>query len=318
MSTNEAVQILEKATTPDTIKENMGEGAAKDGAPQPANSQDKVSSKLEVLIRREQAAFARERQAKQREADLEARFKALSDKEAKYNEFETNKKDPKKALGLLGLSYDEITQAHLNDGELPPQVEIKKLREEIEAYKAAQKEEKTHEEQRALESAKRQAEAQESKAIEAFKGEINTYLTDNSARYELINHESEMGLVYDVIDEHYNRTLAQAQKKYQEGEISEDQVVGKVMLIKEAADKVEEHLEQKYHKARELNKIKALWGVVPKDAKQELVKETKKPQQPPRTLTNQLSASQSAPKKGLITDQERIQKAIAYAKGLRP
>lgn len=314
MST-EAVQILEKATTPDTIKD-MGEGVAKEGAPQPAN--EKVSSKLEVLIRREQAALSRERQAKQREADLEARMKAISDKEAKYNEFETIKKDPKKALNLLGLSYDEITQAHLNDGELPPQIEIKKLREEIEAYKAAQKEEKNHEKERALDSAKKQAEAQESKAIEAFKGEINTYLTDNAARYELINHESEMGLVYDVIDEHYNRTLAQAQQKFEEGEISEDQVVGKVMLIKEAADKVEEHLEKKYHKARELNKIKALWGVVPKDAKQEIVKEAKKTQLPPRTLTNQLSATPSVPKKGIITDQERIQKAIAYARGLRP
>lgn len=311
----EAVQILEKAApTPEVPKEIMGDGVAKDGPPQPA----KVSGNLDILIRREQAALARERQAKQREVDLEARLKAIEEKENKYNEFETSKKDPKKALGLLGLSYDEITQAHLNDGELPPQIEIKKLREEIEAYKAAQKEEKNHEKDRALESAKRQAEAQEQKAIDAFRGEIGTYITDNSARYEFINFENEAGLVYEVIDEHYNRTLAQAQKQFEAGEITEDQVVGKVMLIKEAADKVEEHLEQKYNKARELTKTKALWGMVPKEAKKELAKDLKKPTQPPKTLTNQLSATPSAPRKSLITDQERIQKAIAYAKGLRP
>lgn len=305
MST-EAVQILEKAA-PEVPKENMGDGVTKDGPPQPA----KVSGNLDILIRREQAALARERQAKQREAELEARFKAIE-------EFETSKKDPKKALGLLGLSYDEITQAHLNDGELPPQIEIKKLREEIEEFKKAAAKEKDSEKEEALKSQRRQIEIQEQKAVEAFREEIGTYITDNSARYEFINFENEAGLVYEVVDEHYNRTLAQAQKRFEAGEITEDQVVGKVMLIKEAADKVEEHLEQKYNKARELTKTKALWGMVPKEAKHELAKDFKKPTQPPKTLTNQLSATPSALKKGVITDQERIQKAIAYAKGLRP
>lgn len=305
---SEAAQILDKVEAkPEIPQEKMGEGVAKDGSPQPSNGGEKVSSKIELLIRREQQALARERQVKEREAQFDAKMKAFEEREGRLNEFESNKKDPKKALGLLGLSYDEITQAHLNDGELPPQIEIKKLREEIEEYKAAQSKEKDYEKERALDEAKKQAEAQESKAITEFKGNINQYLSDNSARYEYIAFEANQDLVFDVIDEHYNRTL------------DAETGIGKVMSIKDAADKVEEHLEQKYAKAKELNKTKALWGAIPKEAQKQVAKEVKIPT-PPRTLTNQLSATAASPLKSgkLITDQERVQKAIAYAKGLRP
>lgn len=304
----EAQQIVDKITAqPETPKETMGEGEATDGPPQPANANDKVSSKIEVLIRREQQALARERQAKEREAQLEAKMKAIEERESKLNEFEQKKKNPKEALSLLGLSYDEITQAHLNDGELPPQVEIKKLREEIEAFKQAQKQEKDHEKERALAEAKQQAEAQEKKAVQDFKEKISTYVSDNAARYEFIEFENAHDLVYEVIDEHYNRT------------VDPETGIGKVLTEKEAADKVEEFLEQKFFKAKELNKIKALWGTIPKDAQKQVVKEVQKTQAPPRTLTNQLSASPTPPKQQkVLTDQERVQKALAYARGLRP
>lgn len=317
----EAAQILETLETkPEPNTQNLGEGVAKDGPPLPTQD-NKVSGKLEILIKREQQALARERQAKEREASLEAKLKAIEEREGKINEFETKRKNPKEALSLLGLTYDEITQAQLNDGELPPQVEIKKLREEIEAYKTAQAQEKDHEKERALSEAKTQAEAQEKKAIESFRSDINQYLTDNSARYELIQYDNNQDLVFDIIDEHYNRTQAHAQKRFDLGEITEDLVVGKVMSIKEAADKVEEYLEQKYSKAKELSKIKTLWGAIPKETQKLLAKpEINKPQTPPRTLTNQLSANALAPKSQTkaMSDQERVQKAIAYARGLRP
>lgn len=305
---SEAAQILDTVkASPEVPKEPMGADVVKDGSPLPAKADDKVSSKIELLIRREQQALARERQAKERETQLEARFKELESEKAKITEFESVKKDPKKALGILGLTYDEITQAHLNDGELPPQVEIKRLREELEAYKANQSKEKDFEKEKALEFSKKQAEAQEQKAIGEFKGEIGQYLSDNSARYEYISFEDEQDLVFAVIDENYNRTL------------DAETGIGKVMSIKEAADKVEEFLEKKYIKAKELNKTKALWGAIPKETQKQIAKQENVPQKPPpRTLTNQLSASASTPRKAPITDAERIQKALAYARGLRP
>lgn len=317
---SEAAKILDTVETqPQEAAPPVTGGQAGTEATAPTTQpQDKVSNKIEILIKREQQAIARERQAKEREERLEARLKAFEEREAKVTEFESVRKDPKKALGVLGLSYDEITQAHLNDGELPPQVEIKRLREEIEEYKNAQKQEKDHEKEREISAQKTQAEAQEKKAVEDFKSEIAQYVNDNSARYEFITFDNEQETVFEVIDEHYNRTLTQAKQRFDLGEITEDEVKGKIMTTKEAADKVEAWLEKKYHKAKELTKTKALWGNIPKEAQKQIAKETIKT--PPRTLTNQLSATPpSPPKTGkLLTDQERVDRALAYARGLRP
>ncbi len=300
---NEAAQILDKVPTPPP-QENMGEGQTTDGAPQPAKVDDKVSGKFEALIKREQQALARERQAKAIEAQIEARERSIQEREKKIQEFEGAKGNSKKALELLGLNYDELTKSMLQDGEIPPEVHIKKIEEKFDAFRSA----KEQEDKDRAEEAKRQAEAQEVKAINDFKTEINTYLSDNSARYELVGFENQQELVFSVIDENYNRTL------------DPETGIGKVMSIKEAADKVEEYLEQKYNKAKELNKTKALWGAVPKEAIKQAAKPEIKSNTPPRTLTNQLSATatRAQEKPHVITDEERVQKAIAYAKGLRP
>lgn len=311
-SQSEAAQILDQPAPAPAIQKDMG-GAIKDEGTPPAH--EKVSSKLEVLIKREQAALFRERLAKQKEAELEAKMQAFQEKEREIQEFQKAKGNSKEALKHLGLTYDELTRAELADGQIPPEVQIKKIEEKFDAFKS----QKEQEEKARQDEAERQARAQEQKAIDTFKVEINSYLTDNKDRYEFINFEGEQQLVFDVVDEHYNRTLYLAQRDFQAGKISQDQVIGKVMSIKEAADKVEEHLEKKYNKAKELNKTKALWGSVPKAPLQEALKpQTNKPQ-PSKTLTNQLSAKVQTPTVNrMITDEERVQKAIAYARGLRP
>lgn len=316
---SEAAAILDSTPTQETKTETVATEPAVPQATdgQPSKDTDKVSSKIEILIRREAQARAYEQRLKEEQAKFEQRLKEFEEKQNKYNEFESIKKDPKKALSALGLTYDEITQAHLNDGELPPSVQIQKLREEIEQYKLQQKEAETLKEEKAAQEAKAKAQAQEQEVVENFKKEIATYVEDNSSRYEFIKFENELDLVYDVVDEYYTRTLAAAQKQFELGEITEDKVVGRVMSIKEAADKVEAHLEAKYNKAKELSKTKALWGTIPKETQKQVVQEAKKTQ-PPKTLTNQLSATAPVQKPKFRTDQERIQDAIAFARGLRP
>lgn len=310
---NEAVQILENAPPAVT---NPGEGkntdVSTDAAPNPTKVDDKISSRMDILIRREQNAVARERLAKQKEAELESKL-------AKIAEFESAKDSPDKALGLLGLSYDELTRAKLNDGQLTPEVQIKKVEDKFEAYRKTQEAAELKRTEEYKQEQQRQIQAQEAKAIEGFKSEIGTYLKDNSSRYEFIQFENQQELVYDVVDEHYNRTLAAAQKSFDSGDIPIEKVIGKVMSISEAADKVEQWLEQKYHKAGSLNKTKSLWGAMPKGTAQETIaKAGITNRQPPKTLTNELSASQTPPRKSAMTDEERVQKAIAYAKSLRP
>lgn len=300
----EAAQILDTPAAPaPEIKTEQALGAEpKDGpAPTPppqAKAEDRVSSKLDILIKREAQAIARERLAKEKETELQAKL-------AKMQEFESVKTNPKKALELLGLSYDELTQSFLKDGEVPPEVEIRRLKEELEAFKSSTKQERQTDKEQQEQELKRQAEAKEKQAIDGFKGEIKTYLDDNKARYELIGFELQQDLVFEVIDEHYNRT------------IDPETGSGKVMTIAEAADKVEKYLEEKYYKSRDLSKVKALWGSLPKQVQEKVIKQTNE-RQPPRTLTNNLSATPQAPRKGPMTDDERVQRAIAYAKGLRP
>lgn len=297
MSTEAASQIVDQMVTPPTVTEG---GASTDAASLPANTggapkDEKISSRMDTLIRREQAALHAERAAKQAQAEVEEKLK-------KYADFESAKKVPKKALELLGLDYNELTQAMLNEGQITPEIQIKQINEKFEALTKSQEDEKV----RRDEEQKQEAQAKEQRAITDFKSEITTYLGDNSSRYELIAFENQHDLVFEVIDEQYRRT-AQA---------SPDGI-GKVMKISEAADKVELWLEQKYEKSKSVNKVKSLWNIAPKGTLAEAIKPQAKPSQPPRTLTNNLTATPTTPRKTPVSDEERVQRAIAYAKSLR-
>lgn len=293
MST-EASQILDAGAPKEEAVQAPSTEIPNPTAAPTQKADERISPKLEVLIRREQAAVNRERAAKAKEQELEAKLK-------RYEEFESVKSNPKKALEMLGLDYNQLTQSLISDGSIPPEVHIKKLEEKFDSLKSEteQKEQqrKQEEEQRAQQNAER--------AIQNFKGDITTYLSDNKERYELIEFEGQQELVFDVIDEHYNRTL------------DPESGIGKVMSIQEAADKVEEHLEKKYNDSKKLNKVKTLWGAVPAKTMAEVVAKSG-PSQKPKTLTNQMASTNTPNRTRPMTDDERVQKAIEYAKGLRP
>lgn len=274
---SEAGQILDQSA-PAPVE-------TKEVSTQEIKKEEPIASKLSVLMQRESQAINRERMAKAQEERLKERLN-------KIEEFESIKTDPKKALDFLGLSYDQLTQSILKDGEVPPSVEIQRLRDELEQYKAQQKSQKDEE----SELRKKQVVEAESKAIGDFKTEINDYLKNNTARYELIDFEGAHDLVFDVIDEHYNRTV--------EAETG----VGKIMSISEAADKVEEHLEKKYLAAKDKNKVKAFWLNMPKQIQDQIKKQEVR--QPPKTLTNNLGSVISQ-KSQRPNEEKRIEKIVA-------
>jgi hypothetical protein len=286
----EAAQVLDQVTP--QAPAQSGVAPVKVETPAPQAAPPDVSTKLEMLLKREQAAMERERLAEQRERDVEAKL-------SKFADFDSVKASPKKALEMLGLSYDELTQSMLQDGAIPPEAQIRKLDEKFEQFKTEQVK---AEEQRLLDE-KKNAEANEQKIISDFKGQITQYIKDNAQRYELTQFEEQQDLVFAVIDEQYTRTLDPATG------------IGKIMSIQEAADKVELFLEQKETKRKELNKIKTIWGVLPHQAQRNVQSQAPRP----KTLTNSLTATQAAPvKRAPISDEERVQRAIAYARGLRP
>lgn len=270
MSQNEVASQIIDSAAPVIDPNGTMPGASTDAVTPGANQtprDDKISSKLEILIRREAAALHREQSARAKEADIQAKL-------ARIEEFESAKGNSKKALELLGLNYDELTKSVLQDGEMPPEVKIKRVEEKFDRFT----EEQRQKDEKAQQLAKAQAEEREKQAITNFKTEIGQHVKDNAARYELIAFEGQEDLIFDVIDEHYNRTM------------DKESGIGKVMPIAEAADRVEKHLEAKYNNAKSVNKVKTLWGTIPKDMKDQIVKSESKSQSP-RTLTNNLSAA---------------------------
>lgn len=287
--------------------ENVGD-ASKDGTSSAPKADDRVSSKLEMLIRREQQAIARERIAKAQEQES-LRLRSELDKDrARISDFDSIKSNPKLALEKLGLTYDELTKAILQDGQLPPEVELKKLRGDIDGLR----QEKEQDRQNLLEQAKLQAQAQEERAISDFKSEISTYVKDNTARYELINFDEREDEVYELIDAHYTRTQLQDQKRLELEGKDPNQAVGKVMKISEAADKIEEYYEKKELEKKKLSKLQALWGAVPKETLMKaVVAGTEKVKPQTRTLNNNMSATAMKPPSRPKTDDERVSLAIA-------
>lgn len=261
MASEAAAQIAEQMTAP--TQEVTSEVQPTIESPKTTPANDRVSSKFDVLIKREQAAVQKERQAKEQMAQAQAMLD-------KIKEFESAKSDPKKAMELLGLNYDELTKSLLADGTIPPEVEIKRLRDEFGTYREAQEEAKRQQ----AEAAKAQALAQESQAVTNFKTEIKNHVNENPARYELINFDGREEEVYDLIDAHYNRT-------------------GEVMKIDKAADKIEEYYEKREVEKKKLTKLQSLWGAVPQKTLTQVLKQEKSPSQKQTTLTNQMSATPS-------------------------
>lgn len=271
------------------------EGKDTPQAPPAQVKDDRVSSKLEVLIKREREALRLENLAKQKQLELDSDLKRLE-------EFGRIKSDPLKAIEFLGFTPEQFAQIQTNNGQIPVDVEVQKLKQEIEKLRSERAQDKTE-----LQLAEeRRAKEENERIVTSYKSQIGEYLKENESRYEFITFENQQDLVFEVINEHYART-------------SKDGEEGEILSIQQAADKVEQHLEDRYNRAKKLNKVQTLWGAIPKETQKELAKQTIKPQTPPpqtRTLTNQLSATPSTPRKTPITDEERVKKAIAYANQL--
>lgn len=301
-----AADVLDAPSSPTPSTD----GASKLAPP----ADDKISPKLQVLIQREKTALERERAAKAKESELEAKLASFSERESRLSKFENLKQtNPLGALEMLGLSYQELTQIALADGNVTPDIELKRVDAKYEnRFKALEEKERLQ----AEEAKKREAEQNE-RTITKFKSEIASYLKENASRYELIEFEQIHDLVYETIDENYNRTLEAATKAAIEAGEDTSEIRGEVMSIAQAADKIEKHLEEKYDKARNLNKVKTL--LAPRQEKPPVKPPTNPTRHTPQTLTNNLSATQSAvARKTPVTDDERVARAIAYARNLRP
>lgn len=269
----------------------------------PVAEDKKFGAKFAALGRKEKeqraarAAFEAEKAAweKQRTegtAEIERQKQELA---AKYIDPETFKKDP---LGLMqkhGLSFEQLAQRVLNDGR-PGTEEVvsdteRKLQARLDAFekKLAEKEE----------AEKKRTEADKQREFEANMSSFKAQLTDfcnKETDYELIRANDAVGLVYEVIEEHYTNTLDATTGQ------------GQILSNKEAADAVENYLLEEAKKVLNANKVKSLAAQVVAAKAPE-----GKPSSP--TLSNAHSAT-AAPSKSskLLSETESLKEAAKLIK----
>lgn len=227
------------------------------------------------------AALAKkERSLQKQAADIKAR-------EAKVKEWDSLRSqvaaNPVKAMEALGITYDQLTQFLLNGQQPTADLQMKQVRDEVEALKKQQVEEK----RRVQEQAKRQAEQEYQQTIQDFSSEIKDFVVTNKDNYELTNMYQGDAIVYATIEQHFANTK-------------------KIMSIKEAADLVEGYFEEQVRAAQQTKKFQG--DTKPKDEGR--VKAESGVKQPSPTLGNDYTSSAPSllPAK---TENDRIRRAMA-------
>lgn len=191
---------------------------------------DKFAKKFAALSRKE-------KELKQKEAELENKLKEFQSADTLREQLKQN---PVKMLEEMGITYQDITEMVLNEGNPTPEMLINKMKSEYEEKLESLRNEY-------LEDKKAEEEAKYNAVIENFQQEIVEHVNSNED-YELIRAQDRADLVYDVIEEHYEET-------------------GRVLEINEAADAVEQYLLQE---AKKLLKVKKLGGQLSDEEQQQL------------------------------------------------
>lgn len=251
-----------------------------------------LSKQFAALSRKEKDLRSREQQYEEKLAELEAKFNSTASIEQdneQPNELPLEhrlKRNPLKTLEEMGFGYEKLTELALNDGKLPPEMQMQLMREELESdYKTKfeELEAKLNEKETAEQEQKYEA------VVDNFKTEIKQLVASDTEKYELINASESQELVYDIISEHYNET-------------------NRILPIEEAAQAVENHLLEEFQKYSNLKKLSSKGDEASEPSLEEL-------RQSP-TLSNDLSAqSINNTDKKLSDDESKamIAKMIKWA-----
>lgn len=174
------------------------------------------------------AITKRERELVVREREMKAAQDRLLQIEHQIAE---TKKNPLKVLEYLGITYEDLTDYIINDGNPSESTKVKQLerqvQEKISAYERMQQE-----------AAQRAQQAQIEAQIQNFKNQIVQTVGANTDSFELIQAKGEYDLVYDVIEAHFNET-------------------NQLMSIEDAAKRVERHLEDEAEKILKTKKFQS-------------------------------------------------------------
>ncbi len=250
----------------------------------PASKPDDMSAKFAALAKKERMLRMNFGQHKAKESALAERERKIAEREAQWeSEFKTS---PLEAIKKRGYSYEDLTKAALNDGKFDAATEVKEVRSEIERLR----QEQADKDKKAQENATAQQTAAEQEAVETFKTNISTFIETNKEKYELTALYDASELVFQTVEEHFERTKKEGKPK--------------ILTVDEACGLVESYLESELERTATSSKKF--------QAKYQAAKQADPKQAPKSSVTLSNEHTSTAP--SLLpahTEEDRIKRALA-------
>lgn len=216
---------------------------------------DKFAAKFAALSRKEKQLRQQETYLAQKVADAEKRAKEAEEKASKYGTLDEEVKgNPLKWLQeKYGISYEQLTEMALNEGNPTTEMRMKRMQEELDG-----KYSKQIEEMKKMLQEKEQAELEKKAqaAKNGFLNEAKEFIDTNEEKYELIKLNNAYNLVYDVAEEVFNNNVKAFAEEYGRQPSQEeafDLIPDKALV----ADAVEADLEQEASKVLQAKKLQS-------------------------------------------------------------
>ena len=286
--TEEAVQT-EEAPAQEVVEQAVEESAEEEQA------EEQVQAKEEPLASRQFAAIAKkERALRKRESavkQMEARIAELEGSQGQIGEIQRlAKENPAALLSQLGISYDELTQQVINEGNPTEEQQLRLQNEKLQAR--LEKIESAYDEQRKDAETKRL-----DRARATLVDNIKNFV-DNDEQYALVKHRGAYDLVAEVMQQHYIKSK-------------------EIMEYSDAARIVEDHYEQEAEHYFGAQKLQERWKAKLVPAEQEASQEAAAPANNggPKTLSNKNSAQTTERDGGMLSRAESLKRMAQILNG---
>lgn len=277
----QAVTTQETTQTTEAIAADQGAQATQEAK----STRELASPQLAILAKREKALQKQREELAKTKQEIELKLQEVN----RFNSVKQNaRQNPLKILEEAGLTYDELTQFVLNGNKPTPEMESQSVKTEIQKLR----EEFESKEKLRAEQEQKIQEQREQEAIETFKGNIQSFITQKPDDFELCNMFPEsIDLIYNTIEAYFAET-------------------NKVMSTEEAAKLVESHYEDEVARVYKAKKVQSKYSP---QTKVETEKQDGFQPSSSKTITNTMSQTVS----GLsnVTEQDRIKRALAALGG---
>lgn len=268
-------------------------------APAQTPEAELAAARFAALSRQEKKLKEHARNLKAKEAELEARIKAMEagyQDSSKYVSVEELLKNPYAVTKKHGVTLESLAELAMNDGKLTPE----KIVEQVESKFTAKIKEL---EDRLAEKESKEQQDRYDQTLQTFKANLTKHVND-TPDYEMIRATDSVDLVFDVINTDYETKLA-AFIEENDREPTHDERNSFILSNKHASDMVEQWLldqeKARIAKYRELNKTKGMFET-PKPKPEQVKAQT-------QTLTNTLAAQVPSKDGKMLTEEESKKEA---------